>query len=88
MKKLWHDEAWQEYEYRQMQDKKTLKKINHLIRDIERNGYGCTGRPKPLSGNYSGYWSVQIDEKNRIVFKIIDDSVLEIMQCGGHYMDT
>lgn len=84
MKKIWHDEAWEEYIYWQTQDKKILKKINRLLSDIDRNGYHCTGKPEPLKGNLSGYWSVRIDEKNRIVFYISDD-VLEIVECGSHY---
>lgn len=48
MRKLWHDEAWEEYLYWQSQDKKTLKKINRLLTDIDRNGYQCTGKPEPL----------------------------------------
>ena len=84
MKKIWHDEAWNEYLYWQTQDKKTLKKINRLLSDIDRNGYHCTGKSEPLKGNLSGYWSVRIDEKNRIVFRIADD-VLEIAECGSHY---
>ena len=51
MRKLWQDEAWEEYLYWQIQDKKTLKKINRLLTDIDRNGYQCTGKPEPLSGN-------------------------------------
>ena len=70
MRKLWHDEAWEEYLYWQSQDKKTLKKINRLLTDIDRNGYQCTGKPEPLGENLAGYWSVRIDEKNRIVFQI------------------
>lgn len=86
MKKIWHDEAWEEYVYWQTQDKKTLKKINRLLSDIDRNGYQCTGKPEPLKGNLSGYWRVRIDEKNRIVSCIADD-VLEIAECGSHYGD-
>lgn len=86
MKKLWQDEAWEEYLYWQTQDKKTLKKINKLLTDIDRNGYQCIGRPEPLSGNLAGFWSVRIDEKNRIVFRIDGDN-LEIIQCGTHYRD-
>lgn len=70
MRKLWHDEAWEEYLYWQSQDKKTLKKINRLLTDIDRNGYQCTGKPEPLGENLAGYWSVRIDEKNRIVFQV------------------
>ena len=51
MRKLWHDEAWEEYLYWQSQDKKTLKKINRLLTDIDRNGYQCTGKPEPLGEN-------------------------------------
>ncbi len=86
MKKLWKDEAWEEYLYWQTQDKKTLKKINRLLTDIDRNGYRCIGKPEPLSGNLAGYWSVRIDNMNRIVFRIHDD-YMEIIQCGTHYRE-
>ena len=86
MIKLWQDEAWEDYLYLQTQDKKTLKKINKLIMDIERNGYNGIGKPEPLKEDLSGFWSVRIDEKNRIVFRIKDGS-LEIWQCGTHYRD-
>lgn len=86
MRKMWLDEAWDEYIYWQTQDKKTLKRINKLLTDIERNGYNCIGKPEPLKGNLSGYWSVRIDEANRIVFRI-SDGILEIIQCGSHYSE-
>lgn len=86
MQKIWHDEAWEDYLYWQTQDKKTLKKINRLLIDIDRNGYRCTGKPEPLSGNLAEFWSVRIDEKNRIVFRIVGNQ-LEIIQCGSHYRD-
>lgn len=86
MNKLWQDEAWEEYVYWQAQDKKMLKKINRLLTDIDRNGYQCMGKPEPLRGNLAGYWSVRIDEKNRIVFCINGEN-LEIVQCGTHYRD-
>ena len=86
MKKVWSDEAWEEYLYWQTQDRKIIKKINYLIKDIDRNGYHCIGKPEPLSENLTGYWSVRIDKANRIVFKISDDT-LEIWQCGSHYRD-
>ena len=84
MFKLWHDNAWAEYLEWQRQDKKTLKKINQLLADIERNGYKCTGQPEPLKGSLAGYWSVRIDKKNRIVFRI-EGNALEVLQCGTHY---
>ena len=65
--------------YWQRQDKKTLKRINKLIQDIERNGYHGKGKPEALSGNLAGFWSVRIDDKNRIVFRIAEDG-LEIWQ--------
>ena len=86
MKLLWHDMAWAEYLYWQTQDKKTLKKINRLLADTQRNGYSCIGKPEPLRGDLSGFWSVRIDEKNRIVFRIENDNV-EVMMCGSHYED-
>lgn len=52
MNKIWSDIAWDEYLYWQAQDRKTLKKINELLKDIDRNGYKCKGKPEPLKGNY------------------------------------
>ena len=86
MRKMWEDEAWEEYLHWQTQDKKTLKRINELLKSIDRNGYNCIGKPEPLTGNLAGYWSVRIDDKNRIVFRIVGDH-LEIIQCGSHYRD-
>ena len=86
MKKTWFDEAWEEYLFWQKQDRKTLKRINKLLQDIERNGYNGIGKPEPLQGDLTGFWSVRIDEKNRIVFRI-KSGVLEIAQCGSHYRD-
>lgn len=86
MRILWHDDAWEDYLYWQTQDKRTLKKINSLIKDIDRNGYSCLGKPEALTGDLSGFWSVKIDEKNRIVF-CLNEGNIEIMQCGSHYRD-
>ena len=87
MKKIWDDEAWDDYVYWQNQDKKTLKRINILIKDIERNGNEGIGKPEPLKGNYSGYWSRRIDEQNRLIYKI-SDNVIFIAQCRMHYGDN
>ena len=90
MIKAWHDRAWEEYEFWQNQDKKTLKKINRLVKDIERNGYKGIGNPEPLKHELSGWWSVEIDEKNRMIFKITGVENLksiEILACKGHYND-
>lgn len=83
---LWEDEAWQEYTDWQEQDKKTLRKINRLVRDIQRNPYDGIGHPEPLSGNLSGWWSRHIDEKNRIVYKVAEGNTT-ILSCKDHYDD-
>ena len=83
--------GWDEYVYWQKQDKKTLKRINNLIEDIQRNGHNGIGKPEPLRGSSSGWWSRRIDEKNRMVYRLIGNEVyeaMEIAQCKGHYFDT
>ena len=70
MLKIWDDIAWEDYEYWQTQDKKTLKKINSLIKDIDRNGYSGIGKPEPLTGDWTGYWSRRIDDKNRLIYNV------------------
>lgn len=84
MIKEWTDNAWEEYLYWQEQDRKTLKKINNLIKDIDRNGYNCAGKVEPLKEDLTGFYSVRIDKVNRLVFKI-EDNVLLITQCKTHY---
>jgi toxin YoeB len=69
MTKLWYDDAWDDYLYWQTQDRKTLRRINRLLEDIERNGYNCIGKPEPLKGDLNSFWSVEIDQKNRIFFR-------------------
>ena len=86
MIKIWQDDAWNDYLYWQSQDKKTLKRINQILKDIDRNGYEGIGKPEPLSGNLSGFWSRRIDNKNRIVYRILNHKI-EIAQCGSHYRD-
>lgn len=86
MSKLTFTESgWAEYLYWQTQDKKTLKKINELLRDIEGNNFSGIGKPEPLK-NKEGCWSRRIDEKNRLVYRVLDGSI-EIIQCKGHYDD-
>ena len=84
MKKIWSDEAWADYLYWQSQDKKTLKRINALLRDIERGSFDGIGKPEPLRGDLSGCWSRRIDETNRLVYRISGE-MLEIVSCKGHY---
>ena len=84
MIKAWTDSAWEDYLYWQGQDRKTLKRINKIIEDIERNQYTGVGKPERLVGDLSDYWSRRIDSVNRIVYRI-KDNVLQIVQCGSHY---
>ena len=86
MKKIWFDEAWEEYLYWQTQDKKTIKRINMLLKDIERANFEGIGKPEPLKGDYSGFWSRRIDESNRLIYRI-NGGILEILSCKGHYED-
>lgn len=86
MKKIWFDEAWSDYLYWQAQDRKTLKRINSIIKDVERSPYNGIGKPEPLKGEFSGFWSRRIDEKNRFIYRIRND-ILEILSCRGHYDD-
>ena len=81
---IWHDAAWAEYVYWQTQDKKTLRRINQLIRDIVRNPYEGIGKPEPLKGDLSGFWSRRIDDRNRLVYRMEGDNC-QIAQCKGHY---
>ena len=78
------EQAWEEYLYWQNQDKKTLKKINELIKDIQRSTFEGVGKPEPLRKNLSGMWSRRIDESNRIVY-CEKDGIIYIVSCRGHY---
>lgn len=80
------DSAWEQFIYWQGEEKKTLKKINKLIADIQRNDNNGIGHPEPLKDNLSGLWSREIDEKNRLIYKIDGDCV-RIYQCKNHYSD-
>jgi toxin YoeB len=84
MNKIWHDKAWDEYIFWQAQDKKTLKRINDLIKDIDRHPFTGIGKPEPLKGNLKGCWSRRIDDANRIIYKA-EGNQLTILQCGTHY---
>ncbi len=87
MKKIWHDKAWSEYIYWQTQDKKTLKRINELVKDIERNGIlNGIGKPEALRGNLAGLYSRRINEANRLIYRK-EGEFLEIISCKGHYED-
>ena len=79
MRILWEENAWEDYCYWQLQDKKTLKRINMLIKDIQRDSFNGIGKPEPLKENLSGYWSRRIDDVNRIVYTVKDSSIIIIV---------
>ena len=84
MKIIWNDKAWEEYVQWQTIDRKIVKKINELIKDIQKNGNEGIGKPEPLQHELSGYWSRRIDDKNRLVYKI-SDTQITIVACANHY---
>ena len=86
MRLLWEDRACDDYLFWQGQDKKTLKRINSLLKDIERNTFDGLGKPEPLRGNLSGLWSRRIDDSNRIVY-YEQNGIIYIVSCRGHYND-
>ena len=83
MHKNWSDSAWEEYIAWQTKDIKLLR-INQLIRDAERDPFRGIGKPEPLKGNGSGWWSRRIDDDNRLIYRV-RNGILEIAQCGTHY---
>lgn len=85
--KIWSDDAWKDYLYWQSQDKKTVKKINQLIKDIERGGNGDgIGKPELLCGDLEGEYSRRINEKDRLIYHM-ENGRLYIAHCRGHYGD-
>ena len=78
------EDAWEDYLYWQLQDKKTLKKINSLIEDICRNGNQGIGKPEPLTGDLTGFWSRRINDKDRLIYQADDENVY-ILACRYHY---
>ena len=86
MKKTWSDNAWEDYLFWQTQDRKMLKRINDLLRDIEREPFGGIGKPEPLKHEWQGYWSRRINETDRLIYRI-NNNQLEVAACRSHYDD-
>ena len=84
MRKIWFEKAWEDYLYWQSQDKRTLKRINQLVRDVERSPFEGIGKPEALVGNLNGFWSRRIDDKNRLIYRIKGEFI-EILSCREHY---
>ena len=80
----WTDKAWEEYIYWQTQDRKTLKRIHNLIKGVKRDSFAGIGKPEPLRGSLSGFWSRRIDDTNRLVYAV-DDVHITIISCRKHY---
>lgn len=80
----WTDKAWDNYIYWQSQDKKTLKKINKLLKETQKTPFEGLGKPEPLKDDLSGFWSRRIDETNRLVYAVSDDAIT-IISCRYHY---
>ena len=86
MNKNFTENGWKDYTYWETEDRKTLKRINNLIKDIERNGNNGMGKPEPLTGELSGFWSRRINEKDRLIYQIEGDTI-NILACRYHYND-
>ena len=84
MKLVWDELAWDDYLWRQTEDRKVLKRINALIKDIDRNGNEGIGKPEPLKHGFQGYWSRRINDEHRLIYKVGDDEI-RIAACRYHY---
>ncbi|MCG7252022.1 Txe/YoeB family addiction module toxin [Corynebacterium pseudodiphtheriticum] len=84
MKLVWTESAWEDYIWWQTEDRKVLKRINRLIKEIQRNGNSGIGKPEPLKHGFQGYWSRRITDEHRLVYKIFGDE-LRIASCRYHY---
>lgn len=78
--------AWNDYVSWQLRDKKTIKRINDLLKNIQREPFSGIGKPEPLKGRFAGAWSRRINDKDRLVY-MISDGMIIILQCKGHYTD-
>lgn len=84
MKLTFTEEAWEEYLFWQSRDKKILKKINTLIKDIKRDAFNGLGKPEPLKYELSGYWSRRVTDEHRLVYEVYDDYIV-VVSCRYHY---
>ena len=84
MRKVWTDDAWDDYLWWQQHNRKMLKRINQLIRDAERVPFNGIGKPEPLRGELSGMWSRRINQEDRLVYEIMDGQLI-IYSAKDHY---
>jgi toxin YoeB len=88
MKLLWTEEAWDDYLFWQASDKKTLGRINEILRDVTRTPFSGLGKPEPLKGSLSGWWSRRITGEHRLVYRVEGTGAAQqavIVQCRYHY---
>lgn len=86
MRLVWSEDSWEDYLYWQKQDKKMIKKINDLIKDIDRNGVLVgIGKPEALKDNLTGLYSRRIDGEHRLIYQISENGDIVIASCRGHY---
>jgi toxin YoeB len=81
---VWDENAWQDYQWWQVQDRKILKRVNTLLADIARNGNEGIGKPEPLKHDFAGYWSRRITDEHRLVYKVVGEEI-RIAACRYHY---
>jgi len=84
MKYIFVDESWEDYLYWKKTDKKKLKRINDLLKDISRHPFEGIGNPEPLKYKYAGFWSRRIDDQHRLIYQMGDDEIL-MAKCRFHY---
>jgi toxin YoeB len=84
MKYIFVDESWEDYLYWQKTDKKILKKINELLKNISKTPFSGKGKPEPLKYKYKGFWSIRIDHEHRLIYQVKDDEI-RIPKCRFHY---
>lgn len=84
MRLIFSENAWDDYLHWQRNNPKVLKRINKLIKDIQRQPFEGVGKPEPLKHNFSGYWSRRITDEHRIIYKVENDSLM-IAQLRYHY---
>ncbi len=84
MKFVFTELSWEDYLFLQKNDKRKLKRINELLKEISRNPYEWIGKPEPLKFTYAGFWSRRIDEEHKLIYWVVDDEI-QIVKCRFHY---
>lgn len=84
MKYVFVDESWEDYLYWQETDRKKLRRINDLLKDIARHPFSGKGKPEPLKHKYSCFWSRRIDEEHRLIYRVVEDEI-QVVKCRFHY---